>query len=75
MIHCYTIGKCIALCFLEKFFIAVDRNELRHPQLDNVQRMRDVMFLSNPFQPGSVIGRGGGGTMTYGKQSLPDTAG
>lgn len=65
MIHCYTIDKCIALCFLEKLFIAVDRNEHRHPQLDNVQRMRDVIFfLSSPFSQGSVTGRGGGGTMT-----------
>lgn len=45
MIHCYAIDKCIALCFLEKLYIAVDRNEHRHPQLDNVQRMRDVIFF------------------------------
>lgn len=71
MIHWYSTDKCIALCFLEKLFLAVDRNEHRRPPLDNMQRMRDcgahsidVMFLSNPFPQGSVIGRRGGGRMT-----------
>ena len=41
MTHCYTIDKCIPLLFLEKLFLAADRNEHRRPQLDNVQRMRD----------------------------------